>query len=58
MGNRAARDDSQRAVKFHEVGIWDFAGNRPAGRPLTIAVLLCNPEVRVPLQNQLWLSRI
>ena len=26
--------------------------------PLTIAELLGNPEVRVPLRNQLWLSRI
>ena len=32
MGHRTARDGSQRAVKFHEVGIWDFSGNRPAGQ--------------------------
>jgi hypothetical protein len=35
-----------------------ITGNRPAVAPFAIAVLFCNPQVRVPFQNQLWLSRI
>jgi hypothetical protein len=44
--------------KFYEAGFWDFAGNRPASAAFAIAVLFCNPAIRVPFQNQLWLSWI